>query len=185
MRRARKVFLWLILLVLVLAGIWLFPVLKLGWTYLSALRTASEQRVYTPGACLDNLKQLGSAFALYLEAEGAYPPAEKWMDEISRYLRAGDLPKEEQEKKLRCPDLPYDPNTYGYAFFRSLSGKWKDEIPEPENQVVVFDSTNLSRNANDDLESVPDPPRPGGNNALYADGRAGPVKSPATSGKKK
>ncbi len=177
MRRIRKILLWLLLLALILAGVWLFPLLQLGWTYLVALRSASEQRAYAPSSCLDNLKQLGSAFALYLDAEGAYPPAERWMDEISRYFRAGDLPPEEQEKKLRCPDVPYDPNAYGYAFFRSLSGKGVDEIPHPERQVVVFDSANLSRNASDDLESLPNPPRRGANNALYADGRAETIKS--------
>lgn len=180
MKRARKVLFWILLISFVIGVFWAYPLLKLGWMYISALRTASETRVYSPRACLDNLKQLGAAFALYLDANGAYPPADKWMDEITLYLRAGDLPKEEQEKKLRCPDLPYHPDTYGYALFRSLSGKWADEIPEPEKQVVVFDSSNLSRNANDDLESLPNPPRHGGNNALYADGRSAPVKSTKT-----
>lgn len=183
MRHARKILLWLLLLILILAGVWLVPLFRLGWTYLIALRSASEKRTYVPSSCLENLKQLGSAFALYLDAEGAYPPAERWMDEISRYLRAGDLPEEEREKKLRCPDLPYDPNTYGYALFHSLSGKGPEDLPGPEKQVVVFDSDNLSRNATGDLNSLPDPPRSGGNNALYADGRVEPLKFPKPKGK--
>jgi len=113
------------------------------------------------GNCLDNLRRVGKALHLYYEAEAGYPPAEVWMDRVEQYLRAGDMEKSEAAKFLRCPDLSMG---YGYAMNAKVRGK--------QHAPLIYDSNKLERNAfdRDAMQSLPKPPRPSGNNVLWADG---------------
>ena len=149
---------------------WLGPMVPAVRGLLDAMKDAGKTRDYEPGACLDNLKELSASLMLYLESNDAYPPADRWMDEISLYLHAGDLSEEDQQKKLRCPDLEYDEDVYGYAFNSELSSVWADEVEDPADTPVIYDSENLERNAHDPFTSLPKEPRAGGNNAIWADG---------------
>ncbi|MCH8275609.1 MAG: hypothetical protein IH851_12555 [Armatimonadetes bacterium] len=146
--------------------IWLGPLVPLIPKWLEA----GKKRNYEPGACLDNLKELSAGLMLYLESNDAYPPADRWMDEISLFLHAGDLSEEDQQKKLRCPDLEYAEDVYGYAFNSELSSVWAHEVEDPAETPVIYDSDNLERNASDPFTSLPEEPRAGGNNAIWADG---------------
>lgn len=133
----------------------------------------SRKRTYNPESCFENLKSLSQALKLYLEANDSYPPKEVWMDELGKYLRAADLPAEEQQKKLRCPDLAaINPSAYGYAYNGQLSGQWSDEVPNREKTPAIYDSAKMEKNAYDEIPfaSLPNPPREGGNNVIWADG---------------
>jgi len=133
----------------------------------------SRKRSYNPGNCFENLKSLSQALKFYLEANDSYPPKEVWMDELSKYLRAADLPAKEQEKKLKCPDLAAsDASAYGYAYNGQISEKWSDEVPNPKKIPAIYDSKKTERNAYDEepFASLPNPPRHGGNNVIWADG---------------
>lgn len=125
------------------------------------------------------MKSLSQALQLYLEANESYPPKGIWMDELSKYLRAADLPAEEQEKKLKCPDLvSKDSDAYGYAYNGQISEKWTDEVLNPETTPAIYDSTKTERNAYDEtpFASLPNPPREGGNNVIWADGHVNKKK---------
>lgn len=177
-RRRLIIPLALLALILLALFIWLRPLLPAAWSYLTL--KLSPKREYDPKACLDNLNELSTALRLYLESEGAYPPAEEWMDRLSIYLRSADLDKADQQKKLRCPDLRSAPDAYGYAYNADLAGKAANEVLNKERTPVIYDSNQTARNAYDlaPFASLPKTPRQGGNNVLWADGHA----SPATSG---
>ena len=157
MRPRRRRLLWLLPLALITAlVIWFWPLLSVLFPY------AFQSKRSYQATCVDNLKNIGQAMSLYYEAEGAYPPAEKWMDGIAPYLHAADMDPSEQTKKLRCPDVM---SGYGYAFNAAAHSKAED-VP------LVYDSEKLERNALDSmpLASLPKKPRTSGNNILWADG---------------
>lgn len=150
-------------------GIWLGPLIPPLIKYFQDRNYYKTKIEYYP-ACKENIALLGAAINAYLESEGVFPPAEKWMDEIQPYLRSNEKTKEDQLKKLHCPDL--SPEEFGYAYNAQLAGKSKDAIGDQEKTPVVYDSTQTSKNANDAMpfESVPKSPRAGGNNVFYANG---------------
>lgn len=62
---------------------------------------------------------------------------------------------------------------FGYAYSSKVAEKVYDELPSPESHTLIYDSSNLARNASDAVTSLPNPPRHRGrNNIAYADGHA-------------
>jgi prepilin-type processing-associated H-X9-DG protein len=122
--------------------------------------------------CPNNLKSLYIAFSMYTQDWGALPPAANWLDNEDL------VSKVRQNEWLHCPAVSnrHD-DKYGYAYNaavagRQLNGKPLNEMPDAAKTPLVYDSTNLAKNAHDAVTSLPHPGRHGGrNNILYCDGR--------------
>jgi len=94
------------------------------------------------------------------------PLANKWMDELDPYLRS--------ETDYHSPKIGDTGSKYGYAFDITVAGKNLVNIPNPATQLMLFDSTDLARNATAPESTIPSPPRYGKSNTLaYADGHVG------------
>ncbi len=129
---------------------------------LEELRVPWEEEVGGRTECLANVKNLNLALLIYAaEHDQHLPPADRWMDELARYTVDREM--------LRCPHAPE--LEYGYAFNAHLSGVNLDDIDNPAEIVLIFDSNLGTRNAAGGPEAVADPPRHNhGNNYGFADG---------------
>jgi hypothetical protein len=125
----------------------------------------------------DNLRALHTALMRYHESEEKFPPADKWMDAIEPYLYTEDLKKGEEQKKLVHPMFwPPNGRDFGYALNDACAGKYKDDIKDPDNTPLVFDSKDTSRNAHGDPKKLaPAPPREGGNLGITVGGKIVPI----------
>lgn len=105
------------------------------------------------------------------DADGRFPLGSRWMDATASYLKAayGD------ENSLRCPAVFRA--GFGYAFNAARS---RAAIPpRPELAPLIYDSTNLARNASDRVTSLPRLGRhEGKDNVAHADGHAKSVTVP-------
>lgn len=124
------------------------------------------------GNTMDNLKNIHTAIMLYQESEGQLPFANSWMDGTWRRLQTGDMVEEEAKKQLKSPSVYMDnPLGFGYAFNEILSGKYVDEVEDPDATPLVFDSSDISWNAfGNPAQLAPTPPRPEGNFAVTVSG---------------
>lgn len=142
------------------------------WPYLGKIPAAiqiycSPKRAFHAQSSEQTLKVLGQAMKTYVEAEGAFPPAETWMDALAVYLHTDDMKPEEQVKKLKRPEFEESPDKYGFAYNGAVAGKTPDEFKDLANTPLIYDSERTERNAYDDtpLKSA----LPNGA-VLYADG---------------
>lgn len=124
------------------------------------------------GNTLTNLKDIHMALMLYQESEGQLPFADSWMEATWRRLQTGDMAESEAKRKLKSPSLyEENPQAFGYAFNEEASGKYADEIPEPDQTPLVFDSRDLMWNAfGNPAQLAPEPARPEGNYAVTVTG---------------
>jgi len=117
-----------------------------------------------------NLKALYIALDLYHASEGKFPEGNGWMDAIQNRIKAGDMNATEANKKLVSPSLAGQSGKYGYAINNAAAGKYKGDIKD-KSTVLIFDSSDTSRNAHGDPKVLlPKPPRPGGNLGITVDG---------------
>lgn len=160
--------------VLIGLAVWLYPFREVLWFYVT--ESFRGKKEFNPEGCVQNLKSLGQALNLYLQANDAYPPADRWMDELILYLHADDITRESQKRKLACPDV--GESAFGYAFNGEISSLWSDEVQNPAETPAIYDSEQTKWNAHDakPLDSLPKRERKSGNNVLYADGRVQRVK---------
>lgn len=121
--------------------------------------------------CTQSLSEIYKGFVSYVNINDALPPAAKWLDEEDF------LSGVQANEWLHCPAVSNrKDDKYGYAFNEALAGKKLGgkklaEIPDAAKTPLVFDSTNLAKNAHDNLTSLPKPGRHNGlNNILYCDG---------------
>lgn len=153
-----------------------FPVIYAGVRFGPDLMTAQrqgffegEKKVAYDGTAIENLKALHTALMLYHDSEGQLPIAAGWMDAIENRLNTADLKAGEANKKLRDPRLTGD--AYGFAMNGALSGKFKDDVEGGPNTVLLFDSSDTSRNAHGDPDKLaPQPSREGGRLAITLGG---------------
>ena len=98
--------------------------------------------------------------------DGRLPPADRWMDELQPFIPREDV--------LQCPALKEKkPKAYGYAMNGDLSLASVNDVAEPGNAPLVFDSVLLVLNAYSGYYGLPDTPRHSNrNNVAYADGHA-------------
>ncbi|MFQ3669409.1 MAG: hypothetical protein SNJ61_11045 [Fimbriimonadaceae bacterium] len=158
------------LVVLAVVGVWAGPVVR-DFARAGFLSRTNDRRQYS-GTSMENLKALHAAMMLYHESEGQFPDAAGWMDAIEDRLVTATLPREEAVKKLVNPVLPEAEGVYGYAMNSAASGKFVDDIEDPADTPLIFDSRSTGRNAHGRPEDLlPDPPRPGGNLGISVDGR--------------
>lgn len=155
---------WLIGIVCVLA----FALLLAGlWPVFSPRRRGLEGK---SGDCAVHLLQMAEATHLYAEnSDGRLPDATRWQDQIP----PGSVARESMRHpfapdSLHCPGV----SAFGYAFNRGLSQAPLASLEHPENLPLIYDSSNLVANANDNFASLPIPARHGGKNiVVYANGR--------------
>lgn len=129
---------------------------------------------YDPKAdksCTENLQSLYFAFTKYVEYNDGLPPAETWQDQDD--FKAAI----QKDEWLHCPAVSNRHDTkFGYAYNaaltgRKLNGKKLNEMPDAAKTPLLYDSTDLAKNAHDSLTSLPKPGRHGDkNNILFCDG---------------
>lgn len=141
----------LVAITLVLAAI-LFPVF-------ARAREKARQ-----ASCLSNLKQLALGQMMYVQDyDLMLPPADTWCDATMVYIQ--------NQGVYACPAAPE--SQWSYAMNSDLSGAILEEIADPNQTVLLYDSTAEANNANDALTSIPVPGRHSrGNNFAFADGHA-------------
>jgi prepilin-type processing-associated H-X9-DG protein len=149
----------------ILAAI-LFPVF-------SQARAAARQV-----SCLSNVKQQALGTIMYVQDyDETFPPSNTWVDATFPYVK--------NDKVYRCPEVPAgSSNAYGYAFNSALSRKLLKKVSVPATTQMMYDSTNLSKNATDAMATLPNPPRHRnrGNNIGYVDGHARSTATPLPTG---
>jgi hypothetical protein len=123
---------------------------------------------------LSNMKQADLGIMMYAaDSDDLLPLAANWMDSTRLYTK--------QEQVYHSPGIPEigmnGQPQFGIAFRRSLASANLDKIFRPEEVALIFDSSDLSRNASGELELLPNPPRYGSNDERknlvgFADGHA-------------
>jgi hypothetical protein len=137
--------------------------------FLDAYFAQDQTRKYDASS-ENNLTMLYKAMMLYHESEGQFPKSNGWMDAVKSFGAASDLAKGESEKKFVTPSLAGKPGQFGYAMNDVASGKYKGDIKDPKT-ILIFDSSDTSRNAHGDPKKLlPSPPRTGGNLGIAVDG---------------
>ncbi|MFW5697472.1 MAG: hypothetical protein ACOCX1_02805 [Fimbriimonadaceae bacterium] len=161
-------------------GIWLGPLVWAAFSsgIIQEQLTEEQVREYS-GDSADNLENIHRALTLYHDSEGFFPSADDWMDEALLRMQAADLKEGEARKKVAHPQFWDQEDAYGYAFNESLAEKFKGEIDNPDDTFLVFDSSDLGRNASGTVEELaPDPARPGGNQGITVSGEIKPLPEP-------
>ncbi|MCH7903648.1 MAG: hypothetical protein IH944_03670 [Armatimonadetes bacterium] len=141
-----------------------------------------EQKTYD-GTSIDNMRALHGALMLYYADEGAMPLASGWMDAAEKYVHTADLLEGEALKKFVNPNLPAGSGVFGYAMNSVLSQVYIDEVEDPGNTVMIFDSADTSWNAHGSpSEMAPSPELPGGNRAITVEGAIVKLSDPIEDG---
>ncbi|WP_395090862.1 hypothetical protein [Armatimonas sp.] len=94
-------------------------------------------------SCSSNLRSRSNALLQYAtDNDGNLPPASQWQTVSSNYLK---------EEKGSCPSLSHSvPSVLGYAMDSRLSSRSLEKIGAPhETRVLLYESSNLTPNAND------------------------------------
>lgn len=121
--------------------------------------------------CLSQVKQQATGILIYrADHNERIPLRDNWMDALIPYVKMDAI--------FHCPAVQEandkNPHLYGYSLNSGLSGVDAEKIANPERVALLYDSSNLARNASDPLLSLPDPPRTHekrkGNNIGYLDG---------------
>lgn len=104
-------------------------------------------------SCLSNVKQMSLGLLMYCQDyDERMPRGSDWMDVIGPYIK--------NETLYHCPTVGrQDSSSYGYAYNSALALKNLGDIAQPESTTLIFDSSNLLRNAADPVTSLPQPPR--------------------------
>ncbi len=119
-------------------------------------------------ACFANMKRTAAGMLMYAEEnDGCFPGAATWMDRVEKYVPQGDG---DTGSRMRCPAVGRD--EYGFAMSDGLSFAALGSLKEINKQVLLFESSDLSRNAHSKEATLPNPPRHSRSTAAYADGRA-------------
>lgn len=171
------VFIGIVIALLLFAGPWIK--LIRGAKELGVL-DPQEMRIYQ-GTAEDNLHAIQVALMQYHDSEGAFPPAADWMDKISPYLKTADLTEEDSQKKLRNPLVTEaNPLGFGFAYNDEVAGKFvsnsddgqKDPHSVDGGTVLVFDSSDLTKNAHGNpVQLAPNPERGGKNIGVTVGGK--------------
>lgn len=106
---------------------------------------------------LSNLKQLGTSAAIYVtDYDDRLFPAEGWADSMMPYMKNEQLftdpvrgASKERAKAIK----------YGFAFFKPLAGTRFDQVEDPRNVPLFFQSDIRKRSAASSLGTLPARPR--------------------------
>ena len=146
-----------------------------GTGALQAAMSEPEMRAYH-ASTESNFKAIYTAMKIYEESEGAFPPADRWMDAIKGRMVVSDMTEEEAAKKLVSPSCVGKAGEFGYAMNEAASGKYSGDLDA--KMPLIFDSSDTKRNASGSPEKLlPSPPRAGKNMAVSVDGKLIDIKS--------
>ena len=115
----------------------------------------------TTKQCLANIKEVGTAIGLYAGDNGVtFPLAQHWADVLTpqyledpnRLVCPSARPTPEQLTGLKSGEGPGVP--IGYAVFRPLIGVATSRFADPAKTPVVFDSTDIRRDAVADITTL-------------------------------
>lgn len=145
---------------------------------LGLLKTQDNYKPETNKDCPANLASLYNAFEQYAALNDSLPKAENWQDD-------GDFTSRvPQDEWMHCPAVSnrHD-DKFGYAYNSELSGKKLDlkgkplkTLPNAATTPLLYNSTDLRKNAHDKFTGLPKPGRHSGrNNVLYLDGHVAAV----------
>lgn len=125
------------------------------------------------GTSKDNLKALYLALIAEHDSEGAFPKADEWMDAIKDRIATNNMSQAEAMKKYVNPLIqPPKEGQFGYAMNDAAGGKYIDDVKDKDNTLLIFDSSDTSKNAHGNPnELLPDPERSGGNLGITVSGR--------------
>ncbi|MEQ1933040.1 MAG: hypothetical protein ABL962_04060 [Fimbriimonadaceae bacterium] len=87
--------------------------------------------------CLSNMKQLGTATAIYLADANDRMPLDNWMSALYPYTKNAAM--------MNCSELVREDKHFGYAYKFGLSGLDSTLIKTPENTVLYFETDALAK----------------------------------------
>lgn len=122
--------------------------------------------------CMANVRQLGTSALMYMQDyDEVLPSARSWCDTLRPYTM--------DEKLFHCPEVGKGNSArYGYAFDERVSKKLLKKIPSPGTTPLLYESTNLERNAMGRFNDLPTPGRHQGRNVVgYVDGHTKAIGS--------
>lgn len=157
------------LIVLITIGIWLGPLIYVGFKrgIIQNALSGTTMRKYH-GDREDRLKAIRRALMLYEDSEGAFPPTAGWMDKVQTYIQAADMTSEESAKKLHDPAANGD--GFGFALNDAVAGKYHGDIKDGDT-VLVFTSQRTDRSAHGSPKTdAAKPPRDGENVGITLNG---------------
>ncbi len=109
---------------------------------------------------LSDMRQISVSLIMYSsDNDDHYPRSAHWMDAIRPYSKSEVILHSLALLPLHSATPPTPSDPYGIAFLKSLDSLNSAKIRTPERVAVVFDSTDLSRNAAGELNLLPNPPR--------------------------
>lgn len=132
--------------------------------------------------CMGNEHEDAVALKMYaLDWDSRLPQSATWMNMAAVYLSAGAHGTAQNPDSLHCPAAQLSYRTarkdvYGYAFNSNRSGKTTQSILNPEQTFMMYDSTNVHRNATDPGTSIDFHRHLDGANIAFVDGHSHWVK---------
>jgi prepilin-type processing-associated H-X9-DG protein len=101
----------------------------------------ARRKAYTV-TCQNNLKSLSLALHRYAEQhDSRLPSADNWMNAIKPYV--------DNPQVFRCPHTPAHLQ-YSYGFNKHLGGVSLNDLSDPANAVLLYESVSGLPNAHDD-----------------------------------
>ncbi|MBX3096918.1 MAG: hypothetical protein KF812_08650 [Fimbriimonadaceae bacterium] len=138
-RSRRRIVTWVLVLLGLMLGFWLWQVAAVAISAKRAGFFDPQVKAEWTADREENLKALHTAMKLYMQSEGALPPAESWSDAVRLRLKTADLTEEEAAKKLMQPD-----GKGGYGYNESLAGKYFDDL-DPLT-IVIYETEKADLN---------------------------------------
>jgi hypothetical protein len=134
---------------------WTAGIVLVCWLLLTFLgqRMAPLRAYAASQTCQSSVHYLARGMQIYAtDYEDRLPLAENWMDSVLIYGA--------EERHLHCPTVskPLEAQ-FGYAMNSVVSGKEQNKIDAPDKMPLVYDSSDLTRNAHDERSSLPVPAR--------------------------
>jgi len=130
------------------------------WSLLGPIITGARGKAQQ-AACLSNLKQIGTAFMMYLQDHDNWLPDDNWVEATMPYLNNRAL--------YTCPSRPEQP--VGYALNEAVLPMRLNDMPNPGQTVLAFETLEGGEAPVGGAELVPpDGIHEGGINVLFADG---------------
>lgn len=133
-------------------------VLFLAWVSWSIVSTSHRRVPRYSLTCLTHCGQLGAALVIYIdEHEGRLPDADRWIEQLSPYLRGRDVLKCRSDKSGQASS---------YAMVPAYGGMLLTSIEEPGRTIIFYEADD-GRPAFRHHDSM---------NVVYADGHAQTVR---------
>jgi hypothetical protein len=151
---------------ILLAYLWILPDLRKGDT--SGMTSA----------CIYNLGELSKGMQLYAADHDDQVPADLWNEKLRPYL----VKVPDEELLFACPvERRLDPEASGYALNAALAGKSTKGVAEPDQTILIFDSSDVFKSAIEPPEKLASPGRHdhgSKDNVLYLSGLARSIPAP-------